>query len=307
MIGRSLLLCLVSVFSLTGCEACGNSSVDNKMAGQVKKVHHNTPIVCANFISADVSLGVMRGGTGTVSTHDVSMTVSDPHHVAVFEEAAKTGRLVDVMFRERRAVTCVDHYIGTGVEFRAEPVSAAAPSPVDAPAQRMRGGASDEPKAHWVRPARARRAGHAGRAQDHRDHCRGRLHQLADRRRGCAAGQQDREGRLRGVAGGRVTVLTVGELREALAGIADDLPVYVEAEAFVDDDCDTLHARGVAAGFAKAGTGGLFSGPPVERLVIYADGIPEGTCRECGRTDGKHRQYCGEYAPPEPTPGEVSS
>ncbi len=90
--------------------------------------------------------------------------------------------------------------------------------------------------------------------------------------------------------------MTVGDLRRALEGLDDSLPVWVEATAISpDNDVDTLHASGVAAMFAKASTGGgFFGGPPMDRFVIEADGIPEGTCRECGKRDGKHLGFCGE-------------
>ena len=90
------------------------------------------------------------------------------------------------------------------------------------------------------------------------------------------------------------TVMTVGDLRRALEGVDDALPVWVEAEAFNGDDLDTLYAAAVGASFARAGTGGFLSGPPVDYFSIDADGVPEWMCRECGRDNNKHRPYCGE-------------
>ena len=90
------------------------------------------------------------------------------------------------------------------------------------------------------------------------------------------------------------TTMTVGDLRKALDGLDAALPVWIEAEAFVDGDVDMLHAAGMSAGVAEAGKGGILDGPPVKRFVIYADGVPEGTCRDCGRDDGTHAKYCEE-------------
>jgi hypothetical protein len=88
--------------------------------------------------------------------------------------------------------------------------------------------------------------------------------------------------------------VTVGELRKALEGVDDSLPVQVVAEAWVDGDIDTLHATATDARFEKASSGGIFAGPPFDHFSISADGVPEGTCRECGKEGGEHHRFCGE-------------
>lgn len=118
MTTKTIALALLALTAaVSGCEGCGYTSVDNTMAGQVKKVHHNTPIICENYVNADVSLGIMQNGVGSISTHDVQMTIPDSENVKMFEQAALTGRLVEVTFKERRSVTCIDYYVVTGVKF----------------------------------------------------------------------------------------------------------------------------------------------------------------------------------------------
>lgn len=90
------------------------------------------------------------------------------------------------------------------------------------------------------------------------------------------------------------TGITVGDLKKAFQGLDDDLPVWVETEAVNEGEIDTLTAIAVGSVFAKAGNGSIFNGPPVDRLVIDADAVPEGTCRECCKSDGKHLKFCGE-------------
>jgi len=114
------LLAVLFVF-VSGCEGCGYTSVDNKMTGQVKKIHHNTPIVCENYISADVSLGVMQNGVGSISSHDVQMTIEDQKVMLVMEKAASTGKLVEITFKERRVTVCIDGYIVTSAKLLDDP------------------------------------------------------------------------------------------------------------------------------------------------------------------------------------------
>ena len=95
--------------------------------------------------------------------------------------------------------------------------------------------------------------------------------------------------------------MTVGALRRALEGLPDDLPVRVKSEAMVDGNPDTLNATAVSAGFLKGnpeirGIGAMYGPPPYDSFTIYADGVPEGTCRDCGEEDGEHSRWCGENA-----------
>lgn len=140
---------MVILLGLSGCEACGYTSLDNKMVGQVKKIHHNTPIVCPDYNSADVSLGVMQNGVGSISDHDVTMTVFDSGVLKIMEAAATTGKLVEITFKERRATMCINDYVATEARFLApiqvsSTVSASDASLIPIPNHGTR----------WVKPAR---------------------------------------------------------------------------------------------------------------------------------------------------------
>lgn len=110
-------LFLTTALCLAGCESCGYTSVDNKLTGQVKKIHHNTPIACPDYDNADVSLGVMRNGVGSMSTQDVHVTIVNPADLEVMKQAAENGRLVEIVYKERRATTCIDDYVVDSVRI----------------------------------------------------------------------------------------------------------------------------------------------------------------------------------------------
>ena len=71
----ALLLTAATAMSLSGC--FGYASKDNELLGQPKKLHNNTPIVCTDYTSVDVSLGVMVNGVGSMSTDDKTFLVAD--------------------------------------------------------------------------------------------------------------------------------------------------------------------------------------------------------------------------------------
>lgn len=109
------ILFALAVVGLSGC--WGYTSIDNELTGQVKKVHHNTPLICPDYYSADVSLGVMRNGVGSMSTQDVAVTIPDKELLHVFEEAASTGKLVKVVFKVRRFTICIEDHVIDSVEI----------------------------------------------------------------------------------------------------------------------------------------------------------------------------------------------
>lgn len=94
-------ICLVIAITA----ACGNSSRGSELTGQVKKVIERTPLVCPDYTEADVSLGVMRNGTGSMSHEDVAVVVEDSQ-VAMLQTAARTGALVRITYDERRVALC---------------------------------------------------------------------------------------------------------------------------------------------------------------------------------------------------------
>lgn len=89
---------------LSGC--WGYSSVGNELIGQAKKVHHYTPLVCPPYDSIDISLGVMQNGVGSMSTHDMELTIWNADDLKTLEKAAEHGSLVKVKYSEWRFALC---------------------------------------------------------------------------------------------------------------------------------------------------------------------------------------------------------
>lgn len=94
-----LLALIIMLFCLSGC---GHSSIDNEVVGQVKKVKNVTPIIFPNYTYADVSLGVMRNGVGSMSTEDIFLWIPDNKLVQVFKDAAESGALVKIKYNDWR-------------------------------------------------------------------------------------------------------------------------------------------------------------------------------------------------------------
>lgn len=91
-------------FLAAGC--WGYEEMDNQMSGQVKKVHHVTPLVCPAFSTVDVSLGTMRNGVGSMSDHDITMTIWNKADEDVLEQAAREGAIVDIKYSRWRMAWC---------------------------------------------------------------------------------------------------------------------------------------------------------------------------------------------------------
>lgn len=97
--------------------SCGYHSKDNELIGQVKKVHSNTPLVCGDYFSADISLGVMRNGVGSMSTQDVDVYIPREKDVETFKLAVESGQLVKITYDSKRITFCVPGYVVTKVEI----------------------------------------------------------------------------------------------------------------------------------------------------------------------------------------------
>jgi hypothetical protein len=96
--------------------SCGNSAVDGELIGQAKKLTRVTPLVCGDYYAFDVSLGVLRNGTGSMSTQDLWFTVTDIDDVQRLRDAADKGLLVKVRFVTRRFAICTEDHIMTAFE-----------------------------------------------------------------------------------------------------------------------------------------------------------------------------------------------
>lgn len=103
----------IAALTLTGC--LGFSSKDNEVIGQVKRVKHLTPIVCMDWDMADISLGVMRNGVGSMSTQDISLWVPNKADFDLLAQASKTGQLVKITYDNARFRWCVDTEMVTKV------------------------------------------------------------------------------------------------------------------------------------------------------------------------------------------------
>jgi hypothetical protein len=111
------LIVLIMALSLYGCGMWEYSSKDNEMIGQVKKVINNTPMVCSDYQSADISLGILRGGVGSMSTQDKWVTVVKSEHFNILKQANESGELVKIKYDERRVTFCIHNPIVTSVEI----------------------------------------------------------------------------------------------------------------------------------------------------------------------------------------------
>lgn len=94
---------IIALFMLSGC---GYSSMNNETLAQVKAVTNETPLMCGNRTDVHLSLGVMKNGVGSMSTHDISGTAYDPSVIATLKTAAETGVLVKVKFNFKRFSFC---------------------------------------------------------------------------------------------------------------------------------------------------------------------------------------------------------
>lgn len=96
---------------------CGNSSVDNELVAQPKRMHNETPIICGDRVDVDLSMGFMKDGVGSMSTHDTTMLVGNYKHKEILDEAIQNNKLVKVRYDQRRVVMCGPDQIITNVEI----------------------------------------------------------------------------------------------------------------------------------------------------------------------------------------------
>jgi hypothetical protein len=95
--------------------ACGYKSRDTEAVGQVKRVFGNTPLLCPDYYAADLSLGVMRNGSGSMSGQDIGIVINK-HDLEVTKKAAETGDIVKITYDMERVAFCTEGRIATKVE-----------------------------------------------------------------------------------------------------------------------------------------------------------------------------------------------
>jgi len=97
---------------------CGYSQRDSDLVGQVKKVTNETPILCPDYIEADISLGIMRNGIGSMSKEDVSVLIpNNTEMIKVFKDATVNGKLIKVIYDEKRFAFCTCMKIAKSVSY----------------------------------------------------------------------------------------------------------------------------------------------------------------------------------------------
>lgn len=106
---------LLTVLAALALTACGYSSRENEVVGQVKKVMFNTPLVCSDYYDVDLSLGVMRNGTGSMSTQDMWIVVNKSD-LDVLKQANADGGVVKIIYDTQRVSFCTNGMIATKVE-----------------------------------------------------------------------------------------------------------------------------------------------------------------------------------------------
>ncbi len=111
------LLALPLAVALSGCQACGYSSQQNDLTGQVKKVISRTPIICPDYTEVDVSLGYIRNGGGSVSKEDVVLSVHNQAFIPLLKQAADSGEPVKVTYNVFRASICEPEHELTAVQI----------------------------------------------------------------------------------------------------------------------------------------------------------------------------------------------
>ncbi len=100
---------------LTGC--LGYTSKGNDLIGQAKKASNETPVICSNFNAADLSLGVMRNGIGSMSTEDQWFYVPNRADFEILQKASESGAIVKVTYNVIRATFCIPDHEITHVEL----------------------------------------------------------------------------------------------------------------------------------------------------------------------------------------------
>lgn len=108
---------ILLVIAMLTLVSCGYSSKQNEMIGQVKKVSHETPLICDDRVDSDISLGVMRNGVGSMSSQDIWVTVPNQTDQEILKQANESGVLVKITYDVKRVNICRQSHIVTKVEI----------------------------------------------------------------------------------------------------------------------------------------------------------------------------------------------
>ena len=114
---KSIMLSVFASLAVVGCAGgmgdgcCGWSGKEITGTGQVKKVGLESNLLCPDYYEVDISLGIMRNGVGSMSTHDQKFFIPDSM-LKDFRTAAEKSSIVNFSYDVRRGGWCVnDHRI----------------------------------------------------------------------------------------------------------------------------------------------------------------------------------------------------
>lgn len=91
--------------------SCGNSATDIELTGQLKAAGVATNLICPDYFYLDMSMGVIKDGTGSVSKDDIFVTLYGRQEYKKYQELAKVGAIITVHANMRRAAFCTETYI----------------------------------------------------------------------------------------------------------------------------------------------------------------------------------------------------
>ncbi len=111
---KMFVMCLMIIL----ISSCGYTQRDSELIGQVKKVTNETPIICPDYVAADISMGIMRNGVGSMSTEDVHVLIPNSlDMIKIFKTAAVSGKLVKVTYDTKRIALCTCDRIAKSVSY----------------------------------------------------------------------------------------------------------------------------------------------------------------------------------------------
>lgn len=99
------LVGLLTTFFFIGC---GYSSVNNEVVGQIKSIVNNTPMLCPDYVTVNISLGVMKNNTGSVSKEDMVLYVPDAKELEILKSALASANLIRIRYNQKRVNWCRD-------------------------------------------------------------------------------------------------------------------------------------------------------------------------------------------------------
>ena len=105
---------LIGVLLLSGC---GYSAKDGEAIGQAKKLTAVTPLICEGYVAFDMSLGILKGGSGSMSTQDIWLTVKDGVNLMILKKAVENASIVHIRYDTRRVPFCTEKFILNGVDL----------------------------------------------------------------------------------------------------------------------------------------------------------------------------------------------